>query len=328
MGAEIFPHANTVVCIEDSKLLKQFQYEILYNTKGLQATLDELNRINYFKTYKNVEKNTYSVMLDGLMKETFELLKTISPKAVVWRIFALYYDIHNMKLVVKERFFSKRLDHLALDYGSYSLPTIRSAAVRASDNILNNEMLTEGFFKALRLTDAYDIDFVLDQTYFQALKKLAEALEIQEITDFIVERVDLYNLSVFFQSLAVGSPTGYFIKAFSEQGSMPLAEWQRYINAEKPEEIVNFSLWQKYRPIWEEAESRNQLFSELDVLIDNYLITKTKICKIMAFGLEPICAYFYNKFMEIKNIRILLKGKESNYSTAEIRKRMRIPYEL
>jgi len=32
--------------------------------------------------------------------------------------------------------------------------------------------------------------------------------------------------------------------------------------------------------------------------------------------------------MEIKNIRILLTGKKNNYGTAEIKKRMRIPYEL
>jgi len=64
------------------------------------------------------------------------------------------------------------------------------------------------------------------------------------------------------------------------------------------------------------------------VWIDNYLIDRTKACKLMAFGIEPICAFFFNKLIEIKNIRILLKGKESDYSQAEIKKRMRITYEL
>ena len=48
----------------------------------------------------------------------------------------------------------------------------------------------------------------------------------------------------------------------------------------------------------------------------------------MAFGIEPICAYFYNKLMEIKNIRILLTGKQNGYFTEDIKKRMRQPYEL
>ena len=328
LRTEIFPYANTIVCIEDSKLLKRFEYDILYNTKGLQDTLHELNNINYFHTYKNAEQHNYGIMLDGLMKDTFELMKKISPTELIWRIFALYYDIHNMKLVVKEKFFGKRLDHLALDYGSYSLPTIRSATVRESEEILNNEILTKGFFKALNVKDMYDIDFILDQTYFRTLKNLAEQLGISEIVDFVIERIDLYNVSVFFQLRAVGSPEGYFSKAFSDQGSFPLSDWQRHMSSGRPDEAKKFLLWHKYKPIWENAESRNQLFSELDVLIDNYLINKTKICKLMAFGIEPICAYFYNKFMEIKNIRILLNGKKSNYSTEEIRKRMRIPYEL
>jgi vacuolar-type H+-ATPase subunit C/Vma6 len=92
--------------------------------------------------------------------------------------------------------------------------------------------------------------------------------------------------------------------------------------------LERFYIWGKYREVWEAATSREELFSELDVLIDNYLIEKTKLCKLMAFGVEPICAYFFNKFMEIKNIRILLAGKEKDYDTEEIKKRMRIPYEL
>jgi len=327
---DIFPHANTVICIEDSKLLKQFQYDIFYNTKGLKATLDELNNINYFHTYKNADIDNYGIMLDGLMKDTFDLIREISPLELIWRIFALYYDIHNMKLVVKEKFFGKRYDNLALEYGSYSLPTIRSAAVRESDNILENEVLNEGFFEALNSMDIYDIDFILDKTYFRTLRNYAEELSSPEIVDFIIERIDLFNISVFFQSLAAGSPEGYFAKAFSEQGSLNLIEWQKHIGSglEALETAENFYLWQKYRHIWESAADRTQLLTEFDVLCDNYLINKTKICKLMAFGIEPICAYFYNKFMEIKNIRILLAGKESNYDAGEIKKRMRIPYEL
>ena len=34
---DIYPHANTVVAIEDSKLLKQFQYEILLMKIGQKS---------------------------------------------------------------------------------------------------------------------------------------------------------------------------------------------------------------------------------------------------------------------------------------------------
>jgi len=323
----IFPYANTIICIEDSALLKRFQYDILYNATGLQAALDELNKINYFRTYASANTDNYSVILDGLMRDTFDLMEDISPAEALWRLFALYYDIHNMKLIAKERLSGKRLDNLAIPYGSYSLRTIRSAAVRESDDILGNEVLTKGFFEALGTKEMYDIDFILDKTYFRTLKKLAGLLGIPGIVGFVTEKTDLFNISAYFQSLAAGNPKGYFEKAFSDQGSYTLSDWLLYIDG-GPGETEKFPLWQKYKPIWEAADSRRQLFEELDVLIDNYLIEKTKICKLTAFGIEPICAYFFNKFMEIKNIRILLAGKKSGYSTEEIRKRMRIPYEL
>ena len=323
----IFPYANTIICIEDSKLLKQFEYDILYNTPDLQAALDELNNMNYFRTYENANARNYGDVLDGLMKDTFVLMKDIAPTKLIWRAFALYYDIHNMKLIVKERFSGKRLDRFAMELGSYSLPTIRSAAVRESDNILGNEVLTAGLFEALRAHEMYDIDFILDKAYFRALRKIVEELGVSGIIDFVIEKTDLFNISVFFQSWAAWRPKGYFIKAFSEQGSSSLSEWRPYIDKELSD-LEKFPLWQRYHPIWKAAETRRQLFEELDVLIDNYLIEKTKACKLLAFGIEPICAYFFNKFMEIKNIRILLVGKEDNYRTYEIQKRMRIPYEL
>ena len=259
----VYPHANTVICIEDGKLLKQFQYDILYNTKRLQSALDELNNINYFHTYKNADADNYGVMLDGLMTATFDLMKEIAPTDLIWRIFALYYDIHNMKLAVKEKFFNKRLDSLVLEYGSYSLPTIRSAAVRKSDNILNDETLTDGFFEALHAKDMYDIDFILDKTYFRTLKKLAGKFEIPEMTEFVVERIDLFNVSAFFQSMAAEKPNGYFCRAFSEEGSFPLNEWQKYIDGTGNSAIENFSLWQKYRSVWENTDDKKQLFLEL-----------------------------------------------------------------
>ena len=323
--ANIYPHANTIVAIEESRLLKQFEYEVLYNANGLQATLDELNSINYFRSYKIAQPHNYNEILDELMEDTFQLIRDIAPTELIWRIFALYYDIHNMKLMVKERFLGRRLGSLALSYGSYSLPTIRSAAVRESDNILENEILTAGYFEALHVKDMYDIDFVLDKTYFRTLKDMAGQFKIPEIAAFVVERVDLYNASAYFQAMATGSPEEYFAKAFSDQGSHALEEWQAYVFSDRREK---FGLWQKYRPIWQNMENRSDLFADLDVLIDNHLIGKTKCAKLLPFGVVPICAYFFNKLMEMKNIKILLTGKENFYGTAEIRRRMRIPYEL
>ena len=317
-----------MVCIEDGKLLKKFEYEILFNAGGLHAALYELNGINYFRTYINADELNYNELLDGLMGVTFSLMAEIAPDPLIYRIFALYYDIHNIKLAVKERFINRRFDDVFLDYGYYTLPTIRSATVRESDDILQNEILTTGLFTALRSKDMYDCDFILDKTYLKCLKAFAAQMGVPSILSFVIERIDLYNVSAYFQHTAVGSPEEYFKKTFSDQGSYPYEEWSRYTESGDMEAARKFPLWQKYRPVWQNAESRRMLFEEIDVLIDNYLIERTKACKLIAFGVEPICAYFYNKFMEIKNIRILLTGKENGYETGEIIRRMRIPYEL
>jgi len=344
---DIFPTANTIVCIEESKLLKQFRYDILYETNGLEGALSELNDINYFHSYKNADRFNYGNMLDDLMESVFDLLEEIAPSPIVWKLFALYYDIHNMKLVVKERFFARRLDSMALRYGSYSLRTIRSAAVRQEDNILGNELLTAGFFEALHCKDIYEIEFILDRTYFKVLRYYAEQLAVEEIVEFVKVRVDLYNISAYFQGIASGDAKSYLDLTFSDQGNYLREEWKK--------------LWQEYEHLWivkedekdswkrsrynldsnrsirgvkSEQKSTNQDiislddFVTIDVIFDNYLIHLSKRGKLEAFGYMPICAYFFNKLIEIKNIRILLTGKERGSKIEDIKMRMRIPYEI
>ena len=202
---EIFPRANTIVCMEDSKLLRQPQYELLYSVEGLDAALHELNSMNYFRTYKSAQPDNYSELFDSLVYDTLGLLYEITPTNTLWRMFALYYDIHNMKLVVKERHLGRDLEELALRGGSYSFITIRSAAVRATDNVLKNDTLTEGFHAALYPKRA-TVDSILERTYFTALSEFSEQLKSPLITEFVLDRIDLHNISAFLQAQANDTP--------------------------------------------------------------------------------------------------------------------------
>jgi V/A-type H+-transporting ATPase subunit C len=55
---------------------------------------------------------------------------------------------------------------------------------------------------------------------------------------------------------------------------------------------------------------------------------KMKDAKLEVFGPMPILAYIYAKENEVKNLRLILVGKENNLPIKEIRERMRIIYGL
>ena len=324
--SDIFPRANTIVSIEDSKLLRQPQYELLYNAEGLEAALKELDDINYFRTYKAVQPDNYVALFDNLATVMLGLLHDISPVDDIWRMFALSHDIHNMKLAVKERRLGQPLDALALQGGNYSFITVRSAAVRATDDVFKNKTLTKGLNDAL-YTKGATIDSILDKTYFSALLEFANRLKAPAIVEFITDRIDLFNVSAFLQAQTNDTPL-FFEMVFSDQGTVSMDQWKTHIMAvqrgwRKADELP---FLRKFHPLLEGAEA--ELFSLFDVRIDNCLIEKTKAAKLMAFGIEPICAYFFNKLMEMKNVRTLLVGKKNGFDTSEIEKRMRITYDL
>ena len=307
-------------------MLRRPQYELLYSAEGLNAALKELDDINYFRTYKAARPDNYISLFDSLVYETLGLLYEITPVKDVWRMFALSHDIHNMKLAVKERQLGLDFEPLSLGGGNYSFITMRSAAVRATDNILKNETLTKGLNEAL-YPRGETVDAVLDKTYFRALLEFAKRLKSPAITAFVIDRIDLYNISAFLQTQVNDKPL-FFEMVFSESGTAPIEQWQAHIMAVqrgwRPPDDLQFL--RQFRPLLQGSEE--EILAFFDIRVDNYLIEKSKAAKLMAFGIEPICAYFFNKLMEIKNVRTLLSGKRHGYGTAEIEKRMRITYDL
>lgn len=322
---DIFPHANTIVAMRSDTLLKKEQFDALYKAQNITQALNELNDADYFGKYVNATAENYPQLLNDALKDNIELLKEISPKEELFLIFALYYDIHNMKIAVKERFLNKSLSNLFLPYGNYDMRDIRSALVGEQYDILKNKVLSKGVIKARDSKEMYDIDFILDKLYFDVMYDYAVKLKNDFIIDFTKNRADLYNFSLYFQMQIIGSSADIFDKAFSDVGSLQLEDWKKYISGAEDD---SFIIWSEYKEIWKQAQQDQSYAEMLDTVVDNYLIEKLKSAKLMAFGYEPIFAYFFSKFIEIKNVRILLTGKLKNYDVEEIKKRMRIRYEL
>ncbi len=59
---------------------------------------------------------------------------------------------------------------------------------------------------------------------------------------------------------------------------------------------------------------------------DDRIIEIAKKSKFKAFGFDPVCAYYYAKINEIKNVRIILSAKQSGVSKELIKERVRASY--
>jgi len=322
----MFPQANTIVRVEEGKLLTESQYETLLNTDNLQSAIKELDDLDYFETYREITIDNHMEILDLLLEQTFRLLFEITEEetTAIYKLFALYYDIHNMKIAVKEKSLDTKLDDLYLNVGYYPKRNIRSVLVDKKYDILKNDTLTKGMFEALETKELYDVNFILDKVYFKALLELTDELDSVHITDFVKKKADLYNISAYYQMLVSKASKSFFYLAYSDVGYLKFENWQNLIEEKGNEMFLEMS---DYSSIWESTKDGKSI-TTFDLTVDNYLMDIVKGAKLMAFGYEPICAYFYAKFQEIKNIRMLLVGKKNNYEIEEIKKRMRLRYEL
>ncbi|MBC7240560.1 MAG: V-type ATPase subunit, partial [Chloroflexi bacterium] len=66
--------------------------------------------------------------------------------------------------------------------------------------------------------------------------------------------------------------------------------------------------------------------SLIEKLKDNYLITFMKQAKHVMFGIQPIVAFMVAKDMEVKNLRIIITGKQAGLSEDLLKERLRDVY--
>jgi len=71
---------------------------------------------------------------------------------------------------------------------------------------------------------------------------------------------------------------------------------------------------------------KNNSFSELEKLMDNFLINYYKRARYINLGVEPLIAYEFAKETEIKTIRTILVGKLNNLPTSTIKEHLRETY--
>jgi V/A-type H+-transporting ATPase subunit C len=67
-------------------------------------------------------------------------------------------------------------------------------------------------------------------------------------------------------------------------------------------------------------------FSQLERLLDNYLIGETKKAKYITYGPEIVYAYLFSKENEIRQVRILLAGKRNGIRPDALKERLRECY--
>ncbi len=235
-------------------------------------------------------------------------------------------DFFNIKCAVKCAFAGENPTDYFIRPSSFDFDELSKIILSKNFSAINNpvfrECAQEAYDFACKTENGQNAEIIIDCATLNALidysKKHKNSL-FSEICDFFV---DTSNIKTAFRCLYAEKNMDFVRNAISD---CRLIDSKTLIScvANGKEALNSYLL----KTVYSKGVA---LYDESPVLYekwcDEQIIRIIGRAKFTAFGFDPVCAYYYARLNEIKNVRIILTSLQSGISVDKIKERVRLSY--
>ena len=335
-----FSYSSTYLRTIEKHLLSQTDIDRMIGARDAKEALKVLENTNYAKEFKESISETppedYRKILKADLQKGRETLHFLTNNKLLIEFVSLFFDIYNIKLFFKEKFFKRDMQEFISRHGSQNSEELKREVKGERANIDRDfkEIIGEASEKFKSDQNPSRVDSFLDRKMWELSLDLAERMENEFLINLLKKKIDLLNLKSVLRRTYFkhsGELKEWLIKdgnisvdVFLERVgktanvSEILSSLKPIFSKEIQEEIDSF-LKEKEISI---EENLSRLFKKLgDIDIENL-----KESKFVLEGPEVIACYFLAKFNANRNVRIILEGKIRKVGNEEILERVRIPF--
>lgn len=323
--------SNVLIRVYEKSLLSLEYFERILAADHTDEVLQILEETNYDKFIERMEESDFENMLTRALAETFKQVYKVSPSQKVNEYLSLRYTYHNLKLNFKEQITGDDLNHLYFNFTPYDFSTIDYAVSSGESNRMPApyvESIREAKEAYEQSHDLYAIDVIMDRRFHTHLGLLALEIGDEDLIKITKNFTDYRNLIILVRAKNQNRTRNFLNAVLSSSGSIAKKDLME-LSEQSISDIIQFYYSTHLDNIVREAsDDKNEFIStmELEAIIDDQIMENMQKGKRIATGPLPIIAYVHAKETEIKNLRIILYGKDLKLSEAEIRERMRLNY--
>ncbi|MFC3927800.1 V-type ATPase subunit [Streptococcus caprae] len=334
MDSTLFSQINTTISVRESRLLTPEQFQALLQAKDNDACAQVLQGTVYQLEAQDL--SDLNKIETALMKQLFHDYKWAvqeAPVKEVVQLFSLRYTYHNLKVLLKAKAREASLNHLLIPIGAYSLEALEHLVVTLSDDMVPSFMQEEVLATWNEFQDYHDVRVIeigMDLAYFKHLKRLLDVLDEPEFEQLVTLMIDFYNMTTVKRGLDQGKPRSFIYQLVSDEGTQngkgyrklientELASWFNQVNPD------SFAMDLK---TYEEAMAAGTITSaQLEYLHDVLIFKLLDQARYQADSPLALARYLFGKELEVKNLRLILAGRDNNLSEEQITERMRPIY--
>lgn len=303
---EMYPKFLNMEIPEITRFVEESEYK---------KDVDELG-----KKYKGIDLIEHA--LNQNLALTYRKLIEVSQNEAKFLIteYLRSWDIWNIKTILRGKFSGASEEEILED-------VVSAGQLRYRDLLDIVKIGTvEGVIAAFAKTPYYpalegykgvlaDIENALDKMYYASLIKAASATGNKLFLKFLRTEIDLKNLKIMFRMKRAGMerddivnlliPGGMELKNsdLARLAALPLSEFVRALE--------EYSYWKAIADVSAELTS----LINIETRLDKYgLVYASKISYYYPLSILPVLDYILSKKIEVDNLRIIVRGKETKLS--------------
>lgn len=320
-----YASANTLIRIKEKEFLTREQLEQLVRVDSLSQALSQLKNTVYSNLSDDFDQDLLQHQI-MMYKELSELIDDVNVK----NVFTLIYVYHNLKVLIKQQLTGLQLEHLLIPIGEYSIDELKQLV-----QTLESDMLPLNVVDCVRYVvenyqhyeNVQSIDLLLDEGYFKHILVCVNQLNDEKLLNTVKFWIDIFNVTTVLR-LSKGKLSRSQLKLFLvEGGHLQVSELIDLAMVNKLKDVVALLNTTPFNFVINLLGVSNESpVGDIERLKDNVTHYYLQDAKYEAFGYLPLLSFVFYKEMEIKNLRLILTGKDNQMDSALLKERMKPVY--
>lgn len=314
----------------ENGLIGQDKLNRLLEMQGPEAVMQALDGYGIRLNRESGEETREDLFL-RILKDAYAEVDSMMPEGQDLSFLRLKYDCHNIKSVMKCYYRHVDPSSMIIPLGTLDVESLQK---RMEQHDLENlegpfaEAAAKADLEYASTQNPQVIDLILDRAYFESAAEAARAFGSDYLCRVVAARADLLNCMMTVRTIRMGqseASRSLLDRALVPGGVLETSFFEEAFSAGEQALFEGLAKTDYYRFSKSALESDLTL-ATLERLADNAVMEAVREAKFISFGPEVSIAYLEGMETAVKNMRILLAGKDSGLSVESIRERLRDSY--
>lgn len=323
--------SSAYIRLQEKKLLKTADLERMADAPDKEELYRLLGQAAAYD-FASLGEGDPERLLRRELRRAYEMAYGLSKQGELVDILACRYDFHNLKVAMKAHYWEGDADRPTIEASRLPPERLEAAVAREGEKHDLPQAYLDAVADCRRGFEAggnpQEIDIVLDRAMYAYMLELCRELDCGFVTEYVRMGIDYLNLRTLVRVKNMQRGTAFLGRCLIPGG---LCDTVAFLEAySKPPGALSASFAFKHfgEQVRQgvEAMEKTGNYSGLERLLDNRLIEYTKQVKYLAFGPQVLFAFLVNKENEIRQIRVLLAGKNNRLDSGALRERLRENY--